>query len=381
MATDENSLFCLEEPQWFICDHSLQIVNLDDPLPCEPEDSGDWPSLGSGAGARKALEEVLESILVLNLRDLLRERVRFLYRAGDHWGIEDITGLDNLGRFHLFELKRDIVSGKVTEQLATYLLRNLFEPGDDYLSEKWALNREYLTVGRWALYLAAALANTRTSNIGLNDVNEWHSSVVSGVVPPFTKTSWRRLSVDTKYEGIYRWSTEAMIAKATATRGVTGVDTATVSEWAATAQRRLAGTKPTRPRVRPNGQAVIWLVGRGFDEAVFEQVRLWRRAGIDARCLLMDARQSERTGQWVVRVQRERFPEREQALEVVSSMQAAIERDPQSRSLDLRFYHTRAPSNPYVQDGGMPRREETSVVLLDDKGRETTLFPAEARNS
>ncbi|MCX8007139.1 MAG: hypothetical protein N3B11_03375 [Coriobacteriia bacterium] len=381
MTAEQNPFFEFEDPHWFICNHALQIVNLDDPLESAPEDSGDWPPFGTGVQSRKALEEVMESILVVNLPGLLRERVQFLYRGGDTWGVEDITGLDNLGRFHLFELKRDGLSEKVTEQLATYLLGNLFRSGDDYLDEKWSLNQQLLTVGRWALYLAAALANTRTSNLGPDDVNQWHPAVVSGSAPPFTRTSWRRLSDDTKYEGLYEWGTEAMVAKATKTRGVTDVDATMVYEWAERLQERLGGSKPVRPRVRPGGQVVIWLVGRSFDKAVLDRVRLWRRAGIDARCLMMEARQSLRTGQWVVRVQRERFPEREQALNAIARMQAAIEADPKYKELALEFYDTRAPSNPDLSSGGTPLRDKSSVLLKEQTGKEAKIFQAATRDT
>jgi hypothetical protein len=377
MAQQQYSLD-FEDPQWFICDHALQIVNLHDPMESPPEDSGDWPPLGTGEQARRALEEVMESILVLNLPGLLRERVEFLYRAGDTWGIEDITGLDNLGRFHLFELKRDGLSKKVTEQLATYLLGNLFKSGDEYMDDRWSLHQQLLTVGRWALYLAAALANTRTSNLGYREVNQWHPAILSGADPPFTKSRWDRLSHDTSYEGLYKWGTEAMVAKATATRGVTGIDATMVYEWAAGIKERLGRSKPERPRVRPEGQVVIWLVGRSFNEAVFDRVRLWRRAGIDARCLLMEARQSLRTGQWVVRVQREKFPEREQALDAIARMQAAIEADPGAKDLVLEFYETRAPSNTDLSSGGMPLREKTKVVLRDQAGKQQVIFRASA---
>ena len=167
-----------EPPRWFVCDHSLRVLDESEWL----QAPADWPSLGVGSDARKAQEEVLETILILNLRRLLREQVTYLCRAGDTWGREDITGVDNLGRFHLFELKRDYVSEDVPEQLGAYLLSRLFKAGDDFLDESWQLNNG-VSAERWALFLAAAHANERTSNIGRRFVNESHPGIRSGFEP------------------------------------------------------------------------------------------------------------------------------------------------------------------------------------------------------
>lgn len=362
-----------EPPRWYLCDHSLKVSNLGDPLLSAPLE--DWPARGTGISARKAQEEVLETILILNLQTLLRERLHYLCRAGDIWGIQDIAAVDDLGRFHLFELKRDRVGAAVTEQLGMYVLRHLFEPSDRVLDQFWEANLGVIEE-RWALYLAAALANTRTSNVGRHDVNEWHPSVLPrGGAEPFTLATWGRLHPSTE-PAACEWCTEAMIAKAIQVRGVCGVSAGLVRDWAKSTYRELTKQKPLLPRTIPVSRAVFWLVGTDFDPEVYEQVRLWRRAGLDARCVKIDARQSARTGQWVVRMQREAFQERDRALEVASSRIKTAAKGGESGRLDLRFYETRPASDTNLIRGGTPLHGRVEVVLLASDGTQTVLYPA-----
>lgn len=359
-----------EPPQWFTCAPNLGVTDLDHPSLTAPPD---WPSRGTGIDARKAQEEVLESILILNLEGLLRERVRFLYRGGDSWAIQDITALDNLGRVHLFELKRDRVRPVVPEQLSTYLLGGLYSSADDVLDDMWRRNTRVLTTARWALYIAAALANSRTSNIGRLDVNRWHPLVTSGSRPPYTAAEWRR-TFSGRDEEVLRLCTEAMIEKAK-TRGVSGLTYESLLDWGSEARRDLSTSAPTRPRVRPTSSAVVWLVGRSFHGSVFENVRMWRRAGLDARCLKADARQSATTGQWMIRIQREAFPQREAALDAIAARQDVLEYDERARKLELRFYDTKAASDTATGDGGAPRGPRTRVVVRGWDAGERVIFP------
>ena len=361
-----------EPVQWFLCNHALRITNLTDPLFAAPEAQGDWPSLGCGGAARKSREEVLETILILNLRELLRERLNFLFRGGDYWGIQDVTAVDSLGRFHLFELKRDRVRGVVAEQLGVYLLSGLFQSGDHFLEEQWSMNVERLSAKCWALYLAAAQANERTSSLGKNDVSSWHPSVLSGDEPRFGKSRWQKLYTAGESD---TWLIEAMIAKAKA-RGAQGVTIEMISSWGESTYHQMTATKPSRPKVRPKSQAVIWLVGRGFDREAFEQVRLWRRSGLDARCLFADARQSNRTGQWVICVRREAFPQRGQALDEIAKVQGEIESNTEACRLDLELYESKPPSDTNIQSGGWPLRDATRMVVRGWNDSEKVLYPA-----
>ncbi len=348
-----------EQPEWFVCDHSLRVENPGTPMSAPPAEPGDWPSLGQGSTARKAQEEVLETLLIRNLDVIFKERLRFLFRGGDYWGIQDITALDNLGRFHLFELKRDAVKAVVAEQLGAYLLGGLFQSPQEALDELWSMSVEGLPPRRWALFLAAALSNDRTSNAGATDVNQWHPRVVSGEVRPYDKSRWGEL-----YRGgeSDRWLTEAFLAKSKS-RVVASVTMSEIEAWSEHVYHSLTREKPFRPPFRPRGHAVIWLVGRGFDDLVFKQVRLWRRAGLDARCLAADARQSIRTGKWVLSIQREAFPERKDLLDQLAAIQPELEGESGILRYDLGFYDSRPPSDKKVEEGGLPLGREAFITV------------------
>ena len=158
-------------------------------------------------------------------------------------------------------------------------------------------------------------------------------------------------------------------------RGVVGVTDGMIADWAKAIHSDLTSRKPARPRVRPTGEVVIWLVGRGIDPGALQRVRLWRRAGLDARCLIVDARQSPETGQWIVQVQREEFPERDKALDCIASHQESIEDDDWVKRLELRFYESRAASSTDLAGGGLPLGPSTQAAMCGTGGRERPLYP------
>ena len=154
-----------------------------------------------------------------------------------------------------------------------------------------------------------------------------------------------------------------------------GVTEEMIADWARAIHFELTSHKPARPRVRPTGEAVIWLVGRGIDPGAQQRVRLWRRAGLDARCLIVDARQSPTTGQWIACVRREEFPERDEALDFIESHPELIEGDVRVERLELRFYESRAASSTDLAGGGLPLGAATQVALCGKGGRERQLYP------
>jgi hypothetical protein len=201
--------------------------------------------------------------------------------------------------------------------------------------------------------------------------------VRSGATKAFGEARWHHLIEGGETEA---WLTTAMLEKAKS-RGAPHVSGSDVATWAATTYSELTATRPAIPRVRPRSRAVIWLVGRSFDPAVFRQVRLWRRAGLDARCLILDARQSKRTGRWIICVQREFFPQRDEALESLAANQAAIEGSPEAVRLDLEFYDARPPSDDEIERGGLPLDDETRVVVRGWNDETKVLYRAKGRGA
>ena len=167
--------------RYFVCDDQLRI---------SPEDPGaDAPPTG-WEGAVQAQEEVMETLVVLNLEKLLADDVQFLFRAGDYWGIQDITAIDPLGMIHLLELKKGTIGAKVTEQLAAYLMRTMFDDASAFANRLADHNERHLGESRWAVYLAGALANERTTTVG----PAAYRSTVSekGLGPALSDNTWKK---------------------------------------------------------------------------------------------------------------------------------------------------------------------------------------------
>ena len=229
----------------------------------------------------------------------------------------------------------------------------------------WDLKSKTLTVDRWLSYLTAAQANERTSNLGRGYVNQHHPQITAGELERFTKTSWanafERKTSDTR-------RSEALIS--VAQRKCAEVPSlATHRRMAQEIVHEFSANRPIRPVVRPKRQAVIWLVGRGFSRSVFEDVRMWRRAGIDARCLDLDARQSKRTGLWSIRVKREKFPHRTLLLSKLAIQQESIESIPAANHLRIHLYTKGRPSDTNLEQGGLPLGSNAHVVVNDQHSK------------
>jgi len=67
-----------EEQRWFTCNRRLVVENPDAPLEKEPSC---WTE--AKVAKRCAQEEVVETLIILNLPVLLGEDVTYLFRAGD----------------------------------------------------------------------------------------------------------------------------------------------------------------------------------------------------------------------------------------------------------------------------------------------------------
>ncbi len=356
-----------EPSVWYECDARLRAAR-----PRHPQEEVQLAQLHK-KGVR-AKEEVLETLVILNLQTILEEPLRFLVRAGDYWGLQDITAVDPLGRVHLFELKKDSIGRDVPAQLATYLLTNMFTDAREYASWAWSLNKRLLHGERWALYLAAALVNERTTTFG-------------------RKALYRELGIARITDGCWKkmnQNGEAAALKLRALLAMTGQTHQLPSlpelhRWADATARSLLGDRPELPLVTIQPHGAIWLVGRSFADDALEQVAQWRRAGVDARFIEVDARQVEADGRWIIRVRREAYPERRELLDRVYREGAALlaEHDqtagPSSPPLQikLRLYNRLAASKMKksekrgkTKQAGHPLSGDAYAVLSTGRGED-----------
>jgi len=352
------------EGRFYLCDAQLRM-SADDTGSSDPPKGWDESD--------QAQEEVLETLVILNLHKLLAEDVSFLFRAGDYWGLQDITAIDRLGRLHLMELKKDKIDAKVTEQLAAYLLRTMFDDGVVFAHRMASLNRKHLEAERWAVYLAGVLANERTTVVGPKAYRTHVSDL--GFGEALTDHEWKQQTTSAR---LNRQCLTLLEIAAGQGRGTLSLKA--LHSWAEqvlqTSQPPAIPAPPFRIRC-PN---VIWLIGRRVDEAALEQVRMWRRAGVDARPLVVDARRCRQTGRWMLRVLREDFPERAALIRHVAVTNEtgklpkgafrATNDQPTGYELELKLYETLPPSSPKLKAGGAALGKKVKAFLYDNLNEE-----------
>ena len=205
------------------------------------------------------------------------------------------------------------------------------------------------------------MANLVTHTSGCNVVNSDHPAVVAGSRPAIRDSQWTGMTIEVQRELLI----EAMLNRAATERGVRPPSRESITAWAEGTRRRLVGGEPRLPTLAPRQRAVIWLVGRDFDKGVFDRIRLWRSAGVDARCLVADARQSQATGRWMLRLQHEDFPERRGVLDQLAERFAAWDARAAGHELRLHFYEKRSASERDLSVGGRPLGGGASAALHD----------------
>ena len=341
--------------RYFVCDDRMRVAEDD---PGTPKPPPGWRR------ARWALEEPLETLLALNLPKLLDDDVSFLFRAGDYWGLQDITGIDPLGRIHLMELKKDKIDRPVTEQLAAYLLRTMFDGRADFVRRMAHFSENGLTDSRWSVYLAGALSNKRTTTVG---PKAYHTHIAAqNRGPVLSDHEWRCQSEVERH----RRQVETLMAML-ADDGLPTMSASSLDAWAQEVRgATLPRSLPSHP-VRIRRPGVIWLVGRRIDGAALEQVRLWRRAGVDARPLCVEPRQEPGTGRWMLRVLSEHFPSRRllvrQVAEGLPDLDEASFREGDGRpvgyELKLSLYAHKAASSRDLGGGGDPLHHGARAYL------------------
>lgn len=344
---------------FYTCDARLRVA---------ADDEGSTTPPPGWSEAAPAQEEALETLLVLNLRKVLGEDVEFLFRAGDYWGLQDITAIDSLGRIHLMELKKGKIDAKVVEQLSAYLLRTMFDDGVVFARRMAGLNRVLLKAERWAVYLAGALANQRTTVLGPKAYRTHVSDPGHGEA--LTDYAW---SKQTPAQRVAR-NRQTLRALVEA-RGWPVLSPTALDAWGEEVRGQCQPPDIHSPPFRVRRSGVIWLVGRRVDEGALKQVQRWRRAGVDARPLVMDARQCRQSGRWMLRVLREDYPERAALIRQVAASVAAntlpeapfratAER-PMGYQLELELYEKPPASSRSMNRGGAALRSRARAYLYN----------------
>lgn len=321
------------------------------------------PSLDPPEGWESGLlgtEEPLETLLAFNLASLTRLPLRFVNRAGALEAAVDIVATDPIRRIHLFELKKKSVGGQDAAQLEHYLLRHLFEDPDDYLetvaSNGWTRTRLDWT----ARYLCGLYANEAMKITGLKKIRDQlgvdHPMALDVEGRALSKYRWDRLD---PFEQLRRL--HPAIGSHAAERGIVDYpDLETIFEkgkqWSVRLTPELPETSLTAER-----RLVLWLVGKSISADALERIRMWRRAGVDARPLRLDFRHLH--DRRVIAVRREQAETRD---ELETKFFDHIRDNPNLvGSVSLDFYDRRAASAGRRHGGDLAADAKITIATAD----------------
>jgi hypothetical protein len=338
-------------------------------LDCEPDD---WHS----SQRPQPDEEVIETFLAFHLGQFTAEPVTVFARGGDYWNTCDLMALDTFGRFHLFEVKKGSVNAAVAEQLSNYLLTHLFADAEALLRDWWPRYRMDVLGDRLVLHLAGALADLRTVNLGRKFVSRWADPLAAPetLCQLACQSQWLKIPPIRRKEllidALQRYAVEHTHLDRAEVPAL-GTLNALADAWA----RKLAPTEePPRPVLIADRKTVIWLVGRTIHPSARERIRLWRRAGIDARWLAVEARRDKHRANWHLRVESEHAPQR---AELSRKLLEWIRQDAGQYplgSVKFELYEDRVPSNTQLDHGGTLAPQCRATVKTAE--RDTRQFTA-----
>ncbi len=296
----------------------------------------------------ESIEATIETLLAFNLPELVGLPLQLVRRAYPMEPSADIVATDPLRRVHLFELKKDKVSGEAAAQLEQYLLRHVFGDADQYLADAATHGESQAGRSRLGRDIVGVWANERMGTQGykkiVRELGETHPMLNPGG-RRFTQYRWDKSGSEDQLELIH-----AALAIHGQKRGLTMPPLDEIVDTAGMWEQRLANSAfHTETRLIAERRIVVWLVGARIDPKALERVRLWRRAGIDARVLELTA--TSNGEKWMLGVRREAAPQRDQTEQGLFS-QAADLSQPATR-VKVAFYDERPPSENSRHGGGL----------------------------
>jgi len=318
--------------------------------------STDPPAGWSKSSAGRVHEETLQTLLSLHLSEVSCEPVQLVGKAGDYWGGADIVGLDTLGRVHLFELKRGRVSEEAARQLSYYMLRHVFDEPARFIEHRWnPLGKSDLRVERLSETIAGALAGQQTHNVGYFFVREWAKAAIT------SKSAWQKQSYEEKHPLLLK----ALLEKAKERLDQVPTREEIVEITNGWRSRLWSEGGPARSAFVCERPVVIWLVGAGFTPGVEEEIRRWRAAGVDARCLQAEVRFSSQRDGLTLRVAREEAPGRVTLVRLLEQWAASNGASNAPVKLTVQLYVEARPSDKGKQKEAAGRPKEPPSARIE----------------
>ncbi len=306
-----------------------------------------------------ALEKVLETYIALEFENVTGIKPLAVTTSRALTSEADVVAIDELGRVHLVEVKKDKITRADVRQATQYMLRSVFADRFDAFPDSLGDDEER------ARSLAAALAGAVS---GLDETKVGYAlyqelTKVDPSLAAFAKITLGREPT------AYSWPTDRQSLAGTRVHMATllawarraelwhGDDLPSAIERLISAGHDRAGssalwarlsrvTRDTLPR--PSRALVLWLVAPRISEEALVEVRQLRSVGVDVRAVEVVLRRhatwtAAGTRGWRASIRREHAPERDR---VESDASAAL-RDGkgQHARLESEYYLERSPSD------------------------------------
>lgn len=354
------------------------------------------------ADAVRTVEKVLETYIALNFEEVTGAAPVSVVGSRALCSEADVVAVDELGRVHMFEVKKDEIRKRDVEQATHYMLRSVFV--DRFAA--FNNNPEGLEARTYAL--AAALAglvcetdeskNGHTLHIGevKHDPSLREFAIASlGRTPVKSKWSTDRQTPEGALVHIAtllaharrhrRWPGDEALGDGVQRLLAEGRVHAATSAFGAPLPQSVRDRLP-----KPSRPLVLWLAAPSVDHGALEEIARLRASGVDVRAAEVDVRRDAESGGaggrgWHVSVRREFAPERDRSeAEAVGAVRRGIgagaalysnfyvEKSPSERS--MRADHGRHVDFPEIRLSRPGHRDYVCSSLEDDRWAATALL-------
>lgn len=310
------------------------------------------------------VEEPMETLLAMNLERLTGVPLSWVCWAWAMGRQVDLVATDPIGRIHLFELKKASVGLQEVSQLQQYLLAHVFGDAAEFLVSSSQHGRGQAEPDRLVRRIAGLFSNSRTENVGRKGVVKLLGESADGKGPGgrrLTQRQWEKL--DPREQS--RRVVAALREGDQPDGGPPMPQHESLMAIAKQAGQLLRPPVRETSTVRAKSPVVLWLVGRTIQPKALDQIRIWRRSGLDARGLILEGRYTD-TG-WTIRSVREVAPHRD-AVEMNTIRIAAAASQPGAVTFD--FYEQASPAKGRTHGGQLLSKPIAHVTYVDGSTRE-----------
>lgn len=332
--------FRWSNPVYYTLDKELEIIDKSELVPKEWNKARYIYPLRKSKS--KVSEEVYITLLYLFPEEFIGEELYFLNRSY-WWGKEDIIAIDDLWRVHIIETKNDACSLKDLKQLELYLNQKSFINLKGFVQDN--INHFIYQKHVTKSLIFGLFAGAQTSRIQKDIVSKT-------LITKIKEKDWKNHDNKAEYIAQYLMLNIVKIWNYSVTKEFIENLSNKIFEKLISKKKIIEQKCQHGVNIHFNEserRSVLWLVGTDFKKDVIDKVQEHRGNKLDVRLLKMEVRISKGLNKFLVKIQKENFPKRE---EITKDLVNWLNNNSGSYQLKIQFYSDHAPSkNKKVNDG------------------------------